>query len=67
MKPITKRQALQLAVKALRKDKQQLAADASYHDVWKADYPAAVKASQLREQLAAAIELIEQMMEETVK
>ena len=51
--------ALRLAVAALRKQAQRLAVDANLHDVYHADYPHAVNASQERKLLLEAIEELE--------
>lgn len=58
IKPITRKKALSMAVKALEQQRQHLAVDANMHDLYKADYPAAVSASQRRAEINQAIDLI---------
>jgi len=57
-KPITRKKALRLAVQALEAQRQHLAVDANMHDLYKADYPAAINASKKRAELNQAIDFL---------
>ena len=64
---MNQRQALELAIQALKDKRRQFAVDASYHDVWKSDNPSAVNASKHKREITEAIEEMEKLKEETVK
>lgn len=53
-----------MAVKALWNDYRALAVDASFHDTWKSDNPAAVNASLKRKRIEMAIAVLEKLQKE---
>jgi hypothetical protein len=57
-KSITRNKALRMAIEALESQRHAVAVDANLHDVYGADYPAAVSASKKRTEIEQAIEII---------
>jgi len=51
--------ALSIAIDALRRQAQRLAVDANLHDLYHANHPAAIKASQKRRELLQTIDTLQ--------
>ena len=61
---MNKKKALKLGIEALHVWIKHFAVDANLHDVFGADYPYAIKASQKKQELLGAIEELERMKNE---
>jgi len=62
MPQMTPARALKLAIKALEEQRHKLAPEANLHDCYGADHPGAVKASQKRAEIEAAMKELEEML-----
>lgn len=60
-RPISRRRALTLAIQALKTRRQRIAVDANFHDMYLADYPAAVNAAKERIEINQAIAILEDL------
>ena len=61
---MTREKALKLAIEQLKKRIQGLAIEANLHDVYKANYQGAVRASKDRKELVQAVKELEELLAE---
>ncbi len=62
MPAMTPARAIALALVALEEQRHRLAPEANLHDIYGADHPGAVKASQKRAEIGAAMKELEEML-----
>ena len=62
MPEMTPARAIALALKALEEQRHKLSPEANLHDVYGADHAGAVKASQKRAEIEAAMKELEDML-----
>ncbi len=57
--------AIRIAIASIEREIKSIAVDANLHDLYKADYPHAIKASKRRTDLRAAIEILKEPQQST--
>lgn len=62
MPEMTPARAIALALKALEEQRHRFSVEASLHDIYGADHPGAVKASQKHAEIEAAMKELEDML-----